>query len=149
VCIYTTTLYATPSRQQRGHCILEEPNKMRAKLFLHSSYSSPLLSSSSSSPSSSCADATFFAGFFFFFLFLLLVPVFLARGRSSIFKTSSSTILLSVLYFDRSSFGGAARICAPFFVKAAKAFVSHGVLQLQSARLCLRISPKIAMSCLC
>ena len=73
---------------------------------------------SSSLVSSSSSSAGFFAGFFFFFLFLLFAPVDLAVGCSRIFKISSSVIFLSVLYFDSSGAGGAAKRTSPFLVMA-------------------------------
>lgn len=67
----------------------------------------------SSSPFSSLP---FLAGFFFL---LLLLPLFLARGCSSIRKISSSVIFLSVWYLLRSSAGGAPSFVIPFLVMAA------------------------------
>jgi hypothetical protein len=83
----------------------------------HSSLSSSS-SSSSSLSSAAAAAAAFLAGFFFFFLFLLFDPEDLARGRSKIFSTSSSSIFLSDLTLLRSSGGGAASLVRPFLVMA-------------------------------
>lgn len=75
---------------------------------------------SSSLDSSSSSSVAFFAGFFFFFLFFPLAPVDLAVGCSRIFRICSSVIFLSVLYFETSNAGGAARRTRPFLVIAGK-----------------------------
>ena len=75
-------------------------------------------SSSSSSSSSSLAGAAFLAGFFFFFLFFGLELLGFARGRSRIFRISSSLICLSLFHFSILGFGGAAKRWRPFFVIA-------------------------------
>ncbi len=75
-------------------------------------------SSLSSSSSSSSFAADFLAGFFFF-LFLLLLPVFLDKGCASILRTSSSSILWSVLNLLKSKAGGPPSLVIPFLVIAA------------------------------
>lgn len=81
----------------------------------YGSYSSSLDSSSSSS--SSVVALTGF--FFFFFLFLLLDPVDRATGWPRIWRTSSSSIFLSVSILLGSNVGGALSRVMPFFVIAS------------------------------
>lgn len=77
------------------------------------------LSESSESPPA----AAFLAGFFFLPL-LFFLPVFLARGCSRIFRTSSSVIFLSDWTLDRSRAGGPPSLVMPFLVMAGN-FVSN------------------------
>lgn len=117
--LQTDILRACPEPRRGGRSHLFNAGTSTSQLYLlriKKIYS--LSSESSSSPPS----AAFLAGFFFLAL-LFFLPVFLARGCSRIFRSSSSVIFLSDLTFSRSRAGGPPSLVIPFLVIASSVLV--------------------------